>query len=75
MFGDSFQTRKHRGLILPDVLGSEPIGWTAKVASEVFDCTKVSADGQRSVVAALQLLKHDFLRAKVRFTDRACRRG
>lgn len=45
--------------ILANVFRAKPIGRTAKVPAEVRDAVKISADGGRSEVATLQLLKRE----------------
>src|SRR6266851_2385475 len=50
---------EHGCLILPDMLRTEPVGWTMEVPGEEFDGADVTADGRLGVVATLQLLKHD----------------
>jgi hypothetical protein len=45
--------------MLPDVIQTELIGRTVKVARVVLGGADVSANGGRSVVAALQLFQHD----------------
>jgi hypothetical protein len=42
---------KHRCLVLPDVLRTEPVGWTVKMPGEVLDRANVGVNGARSVVA------------------------
>jgi hypothetical protein len=48
-----------RCLVLPDVLQTEPVGWTVKMPGEVLDRANVGMNGARSVVATLQLFQHD----------------
>src|ERR1035438_4157616 len=49
---------EHRNLILPNVIRAELVWRTMEMLSEMLDGADVSANGPRSVVAALQLFLH-----------------
>src|SRR3990172_9478359 len=46
------------GLILPDVLGPQPVRRTVEVAGKISDRADVAACGPRRVVATLEFFEH-----------------